>query len=71
MKKNIIVSIIIFILVIILAYIILDDIPAFTLLHIMKYYIFLMGIFTICSLVILFIINFIIKRIYKNKINKK
>lgn len=71
MKKNIIVSIIIFILVIILAYIILDDMPAFTLLHIMKYYIFLMGIFTICSLVILFIINFIIKRIYKNKINKK
>ena len=30
MKKNIIVSIIIFILVIILAYIILDDMPAFT-----------------------------------------
>ena len=71
MKKNIIISIIIFILVIILAYIILDDMPAFTLLHIIKYYIFLMGIFTICSLVILFIINFIIKRIYKNKINKK
>lgn len=70
MKKNIIVSIIIFILVIILAYIILDDIPAFTVLHYMKYYIFLMGIIIICTLVTLFIVNFIIKRKHKS-INKK
>ena len=71
MKKNIILTILVLFLVIILAYIILNDMPAFTLLHIMKYYIFLMCIFIICSLAILFIINFIIKRIYKNKINKK